>query len=262
MNTPPLTPGTQVDVTIRGAEIVATWPDGQIEVAYGTGQHRAEACVTITDPSVTITPAAVTPQPGQVWEHPELGYRHILPSRSGQLWAKSPDASVDVPVGDVDWSGARCVYPPVGEPTLAAYRRVLVDGGGRVWAETAPNAEEYLCGVGNSDPARTRAWIQQTYRVARDFTLAEAIRHTAPPTAGVQAEDNAAGSGEVLRRFDDGEGEVWTEVEPGSDRYCPSCRGGTKCHFGGETREYAATHYGPLRDLPPVPAAATDGGAA
>lgn len=181
-------PGTPVDVTIRGAEIVATWPDGQIEVAYGTGQHKGEACVYPDHPTVTVTRLAPTPQAGQVWVWPDGDVRHIVCGfKSTVLWGNRPDGTELTRVSNLDFSHARCVYPLTDEPTLAAYRRVLVDGGGGVWAETAPNSEEYLSGVGNRQLPRTRAWIRETYRVARDYTPAEAARYTGPttPTAGV-----------------------------------------------------------------------------
>ncbi len=104
--------GDRVDIEIKGATVTRYFPaSNQIELDYGSDEFPGETYVVTDAPGVTVTRIPPQPQAGQVWEHPDVGDVWISQS-NGFLWTCPAGATVAHKVDEVDWSGARCVYPP------------------------------------------------------------------------------------------------------------------------------------------------------
>lgn len=95
--------GELVDITIRGAKVVNTYPIrrdgcdmGTVLVAeYTDGEHRNVA-VGLSAPSVTVervAPAEWPPQPGDLWrdKHEDLWFVFADPTATGALHMRTAD---------------------------------------------------------------------------------------------------------------------------------------------------------------------------
>lgn len=149
-----LQPGDRVNITIEDARVTEVT---STRIVVSTTDHGG-FFLDPNDPNVTVTKLAPQPQAGEVWE----GVRDNIGEPIGLLWVtqnggRSASGSLEYPLHKLDFTGARCVYPPEratpsdtksdvrgrDEGDAPAVLRRVRDSVGDVWTETAPGSGIY-----------------------------------------------------------------------------------------------------------------------